>query len=289
MIVFYIGSAGPLSNLPFEWLLQSEHRVCGVGIDRHEHADFTGEESSAVIRIEHNELVMQARRHNVPVIDLPADARLKTIGQIRRLNPDLILVSCYAHKIPAEILAIPRYGALNCHPSRLPAYRGPVPLFWQFRNGEKSLAMTLHLMSDQWDAGDIIARADVPITDGLRAGQLNQVLATALCELLEETLGLFPGSIRPQIQEAEHASYQGYPRAGDFQVRTEWSARRIFNFMRATEHLGYPYPCQIEDKTHDLKHALLFSEDEAAELMPSKPGVLHLRCNPGLLVASYYQ
>lgn len=289
MIVFYIGSAGPLSTLPFAWLLQSKHQVCGVGIDWHESEGYPNEDTSPFIKIEQNELIIQARHHNIPVIDLSAGSELDISEQIKSLKPELILVSCYARKLPAEIIRIPRYGSVNCHPSELPAYRGPVPLFWQFRNGEPSLGITLHFMTDQWDAGDIISAAQVPIIDGMRAGQVNLALASVLCELLEDTLDQFPGAIHPQIQKPEHASYQGYPGASDFRVTTEWSARRIFNFMRATEHWGCPYSCETGGKCHDLKHALLFSEDEQARLLPNKPGVVHLRCNPGLLVATYYQ
>ena len=289
MNVFYIGSSGPLSVQPFRWLLQSEYVVCGIGLDRDRADSRSNEERSSVLEIEHNELVMLARQHDVPAIDLCAEPWENTAAKINGLNPDLIVVSCYARKLPNAILGIPRYGAVNCHPSILPAYRGPVPLFWQFRNGEDSLGITLHFMTDQWDAGDIIATARMPVIDGQRNVQVNTALASVLCDLLKGALERFPDAIQPVAQQPECASYQGYPLARDFHVMTSWSARRIFNFMRANEHWGRPYPCETGGRYYDLKHALLFSEDEADELLPNQPDVIQLCCNPGTMVASYYQ
>ena len=34
-------------------------------------------------------------------------------------------------------------GVINLHPSRLPAYRGPDPLFWQFRDGLRAKEHTV--------------------------------------------------------------------------------------------------------------------------------------------------
>jgi methionyl-tRNA formyltransferase len=41
------------------------------------------------------------------------------------LEPDLIISATFPHRIPSEVTAIPRYGALNLHPAPLPRGRGP--------------------------------------------------------------------------------------------------------------------------------------------------------------------
>ena len=40
-----------------------------------------------------------------------------------------------SHLLPEAILALPRLGTVNLHPSLLPAYRGPGALFWQLVDG----------------------------------------------------------------------------------------------------------------------------------------------------------
>ncbi len=46
---------------------------------------------------------------------------------IRALEPDLIISGSFPYRIPQEIVATARYGAMNTHPAPLPAYRGPNP------------------------------------------------------------------------------------------------------------------------------------------------------------------
>jgi methionyl-tRNA formyltransferase len=43
---------------------------------------------------------------------------------------------------------------LNLHPSLLPAYRGPAPLFWMARQGETQAGVTLHFLDEGLDTGD---------------------------------------------------------------------------------------------------------------------------------------
>ncbi len=99
-----------------------------------------------------------ARELTLPIIDMSAP--LSTlIAEIKALSPDLILVSCYARKIPQAILDIPVHGSFNLHPSLLPAYRGPAPVFWQFRDGLSEFGVTLHRMTETMDAGEIVAQS----------------------------------------------------------------------------------------------------------------------------------
>ncbi len=43
---------------------------------------------------------------------------------IRELRPDLIVSFTFPYRVPPEITAIPRYGAVNLHPTVLPAIAG---------------------------------------------------------------------------------------------------------------------------------------------------------------------
>ena len=65
-------------------------------------------------------------RENKEIIDI-----------IKNINPDVICVVAYGKIIPREILDIPKYGAINVHPSLLPKYRGPAPIQWAILNGDE--------------------------------------------------------------------------------------------------------------------------------------------------------
>ena len=57
-----------------------------------------------------------------------------------------------------------RLGTINTHPSLLPRYRGPNPLFRHFMNGETKGGLTVHRMDAGFDTGPILAQRAVEIT-----------------------------------------------------------------------------------------------------------------------------
>jgi methionyl-tRNA formyltransferase len=81
------------------------------------------------------------------------------------LRPDLIISGGFPWRIPADVLALPRLGAINVHDALLPRHRGPNATGWAFRMGDIETAMTIHRLTPEFDAGPILAQARVPITD----------------------------------------------------------------------------------------------------------------------------
>jgi methionyl-tRNA formyltransferase len=107
---------------------------------------------------------------------------------VRPYEPDLLLCLGFPWKIPAEALAVPRLGAVNTHPSLLPAYRGPNPVAWMIRNGEEAIGFTLHRMDGELDTGPILAQAPIPLDDEHSWEELEPKLASVIGELLPRAL-----------------------------------------------------------------------------------------------------
>jgi methionyl-tRNA formyltransferase len=71
---------------------------------------------------------------------------------------EFILFIGWSWVIPKEIVeSVP---CICMHPSKLPRYRGGSPLQHQIINGETKSAVTLFIMNDKVDAGDIISQRD---------------------------------------------------------------------------------------------------------------------------------
>src|SRR6185369_2095987 len=110
-----------------------------------------------------------AEQHGIPClttdINLPENAK-----RVRAIAPAFIFSFYYRNMINAEVLAIPRLGALNLHGSQLPRYRGRVPVNWAVINGESETGATLHYMVEKADAGDIVdqERVEIAFTDTAR-------------------------------------------------------------------------------------------------------------------------
>ena len=126
MNIFYIGSAGVLSLIPFKKLLSSKFTVSAVGVAN----PITFK--NKIIALENESLSLAANSFNIPVIDL-SQAVHDIVAQCESYSIDVILMSCYGQRLPAEIINIAVKGCYNMHPSLLPRFRGPEPIFWQMK------------------------------------------------------------------------------------------------------------------------------------------------------------
>ena len=80
-----------------------------------------------------------------------------SFDDFKKMQPDICIVAAYGKIIPKEYLEIPKYGFLNIHPSLLPKYRGPSPIQAAILNGDKETGVTIILMDEKIDHGQIIA------------------------------------------------------------------------------------------------------------------------------------
>ena len=105
-----------------------------------------------------------------------ASSPLTTRRLLERLQPDLVIAACYPWRLSGRARAAARCGVLNIHPSPLPYGRGPDPVFWVYRLGERETGVTVHLMDDGLDSGPILAQQRIVVPDDLDAVTLEQHL-----------------------------------------------------------------------------------------------------------------
>lgn len=99
-----------------------------------------------------------------PGTDVLVTTRLRKVALplIRALAPDLIVSFSFPYRIPPEICALGRYGAVNLHPTALPAYRGPNPMRVIYE-GYPLIGATLHWTEEEFDTGRILAQHTAPL------------------------------------------------------------------------------------------------------------------------------
>jgi len=140
---------------------------------------------------------------------------------LRALAPDLIVVAAYGKILPPAILAIPPRGCLNVHASLLPRHRGAAPIPRAILAGDTVTGVTVMVMNEEMDAGDILLRRETPIaaddTGGTLADRLAHLGAGAIGEALD---GLARGTLRAIPQPADEATFA--PRIERDQCRLEW-------------------------------------------------------------------
>ncbi|MBI3291409.1 MAG: formyltransferase [Elusimicrobia bacterium] len=181
-----------------------------------------------------------AEAHHVPVYqpeDINAD---EWVSRLHRLAPDLLFSFYFRKIVSPEILSIPRLGAFNVHGSLLPKYRGRCPVNWVLIHGERETGLTLHHMTVQPDAGDIVAQRAVPISKDDTVLTLYHKMANACGPLLREVLPLLKAGTAPRIpQDPRQATTFGRRRPEDGLIHWEQPAGAIYNLIRAVTH---PYP-----------------------------------------------
>ena len=234
-------------------------------------------------------VVSLAEDHHVPVrysLDFGRDG---TVDAVRHLEPDFLLVACFPVRLPPALCDIPTEDALNLHPSLLPRYRGPAPLFWQLRFAERDTGVTLHRLSQRLDSGDIVAQIRVSWPDGARAPEVEERLAARGARLFVNSLtGYGRNGVMSQPQDESASSYFPGPGIDDFRVSSDWSAQRLFNFMRGTEAWGRRYPLLLGVQEYRLCKAIAHVADgRLRERFEVKGGEIRLQCSPGVLHATF--
>jgi len=149
-----------------------------------------------------------AVEHGIPVYQ-PLKLRDGTaLELIKSLKPDILVVVAYGRIIPDDILAVPKYGAINVHGSLLPKYRGAAPIQWAVLNGDKVTGVTTMYLATEMDTGDIIYTAETEIGEFETSGELFDRLMVMGAELLHKTLQDIDKGTAPRTpQEHDKASY----------------------------------------------------------------------------------
>ncbi|PKN50991.1 MAG: methionyl-tRNA formyltransferase [Deltaproteobacteria bacterium HGW-Deltaproteobacteria-13] len=104
------------------------------------------------------------------------------------LKPEMIVVAAFGQILPKAVIEYPPLKCLNIHPSLLPKYRGAAPLNWQIINGETKTGVTIMLMDEGMDSGDILLQEETDLGAKETFGDLHDRLAQLGAILLIKTI-----------------------------------------------------------------------------------------------------
>ncbi len=62
--------------------------------------------------------------------------------ELEELGLDAVVMASFDQIVGPRALALPKHGWLNVHPSLLPAYRGPEPVYWAIADGAPITGIT---------------------------------------------------------------------------------------------------------------------------------------------------
>ncbi len=164
--VGFVGFPSDYSLLILLGLLRAEVQLVGLATSLGANPAIAGE----------NALSQVADHLEVPLLRLARVNDYDSISLLRRLGADLFVVASFDQILHRRALAIPPMGWLNVHPSLLPRYRGPEPVYWALANGELESGVSFQRVAAGIDAGPILFQAAETVRPRDTAGTLTRRL-----------------------------------------------------------------------------------------------------------------
>jgi methionyl-tRNA formyltransferase len=295
MRVIFCGALCTFSTAPLRLLIEAGQDVCAVMMSAEQSISgrpitlLSPPQQTSIPILDAADLpsiVSIAWQHHIPIYHVNRLSAPETVATCAQLQADVACVACFPKRFPPALLGVPRWGFLNVHPSLLPRYRGPYPLFWMLRHGDRRFGVTIHFMDAQLDTGDITAQAEVELPDGFSGEVADRTLSQYGAELLLDVLRrLETGRLARRAQTAA-GTYFPVPQESDFVIDTAWPARRAFNFMRGTGEWQRLYPVEVAGQRFMLKQALFYSSHEVLDQPYRQLGEqIDIQFSPGVLRA----
>ena len=128
------------------------------------------------------EIVQTAPKYNVPVILFSRSEFYETnmvLQQLQEDNIDIIVLAGFLWLIPPQIIAAFPKRIINIHPSLLPKYGGKGMYGMNVHNAviqnqEKQSGITIHIVDEQYDKGNIVFQAHCTVEPSDTAESLSK-------------------------------------------------------------------------------------------------------------------
>ncbi|OMP79435.1 MULTISPECIES: formyltransferase family protein [unclassified Chitinophaga] len=151
---------------------------------------------------------------------------------LEQCKPTVVFVYGYPHLLDVSKFTMPVF---NIHAGSLPAFRGPAPVFWQLKKGMPQLCLSIHVLTNRFDAGPVVWVKNIPDQPHYNYALVHQIFSQVVIEGVFFILqALAAGMPLPDLPAAGPAAYQKRPVAKD--VLIDWntmSATEICNLIRA--------------------------------------------------------
>lgn len=187
-----------------------------------------------------NPVKQMAYELNIPTIETN-QLDEASIDEIRKKEPDFLVVEDFGLILPSELLKIPKIAPLNIHHSLLPKYRGPSPAPAAILNGDETSGVTVIKMTEEVDAGGILAQQEYKLTsqettDSLLT-KLNEIggnlLVTVIKQYLENSTKLIQQDTKKATYTKQFTKEDGY-----FDINNPPPPETLDKMIRAY----YPWP-----------------------------------------------
>lgn len=215
-----------------EALLASRHAVVGV-VTQPDRARGRGQ------KVTDGPVKAVAVQHGLPLIQPATVKDPDVVSSLDAWSPDLGVVAAYGQIIPKALLALPRFGMINVHPSLLPKYRGAAPVHRAVIAGDADTGVTIMRVAPKLDAGAMFAQRLQPIGPDETSDTLEETLSVAGARLLVEVVdAIAAGTSHEEPQDERLVTYAARLTKEEGLIDWSLSAQRIHDRVRGL----HPWP-----------------------------------------------
>lgn len=251
-----------------------------------------------LINPNHEILSYFCKKNNIPYFYINSIQDIKFKNWVISMKPDIIAVYSMSHLLKKTIFSIPKYGAINLHPSLLPSYRGPNPYFWEYYNMDLISGVTIHYIDEGEDTGDIIFQEQIPVQLGIPLDKLRYIkinilgtklLLNALNEIESGKAPRIPQPIKSPTQRARNLEKGEEKRIIEWE---NWDVERIWHliqgFLNIYDFISYrdkpPVVYKVIPKYYDK---CFIPENERGHIGINPDGSRYICCSNGKIIYEF--
>ena len=149
-------------------------------------------------------------------------------------RPEVVFV--YGYRYLLDVKRFAGVPAFNIHSGPLPSFRGPSPVFWQLKTGQPTLGFTIHVLSEKFDAGQVVWTKSIPDQPHYHYGLVTQMCAQICIEGVWGILSAIQQRIPLPVINTENqpAKYHKRPQLQDVMINWEkMTPQEVCNLIRA--------------------------------------------------------
>ena len=182
-------------------------------------------------------LFKAAVERHIPVIETPALRQDEPFKQYLDLKPDLLVFAFVTDIVRKRVLDAATHGAIQYHPSLLPAHRGRTAMNWAIMSGATTTGLTIFWVDEGIDTGPIILTREVEIgaDDSVGSIYFDRLYPMGVEALVEAVRLVREGNAPREEQDESVATYE--PPAATEHARLDWMqhGRVVHNIIRGSD------------------------------------------------------
>ena len=239
------------------------------------------------LKLHPSPIKLKANELDIPVYQ-PSELKSKTsYDSLAAIDFNVMIVAAYGLIIPQAILDLPSFGCFNIHASLLPRWRGAAPIHRAILMGDEVTGVTIMRVVQKLDAGDMIKKTEIQISEKDTTEQLTKTLAVLGANLMTEVMDELIGKGELQSTPQDEASVTYAEKVTKEESTINWEdpslviARKIraFNSFPVAQAEYREVVCKIWDAEISLEASQKGKIGQIIKL----DEFIHVKCGEGTL------